>query len=105
MYLTLEKFRELVQDKEFTVTFRKRTDGRFRRMVAKLAPQEEKIKRWRDEDHNVVTVVDVELGEYRLVPIEGVIKLMVRGDTYAKVPGSKSNRFRRLRHTRRTSGE
>ncbi len=66
------------EGRTFCVHFRKRSDGSDRTMVASTNISQHVNGRGRNynaKDHGLIVVTDLELGELRSVPIEGIVSV------------------------------
>jgi len=76
----------------FSCLFIKRTDGQPRRMVCRLGVAKDLKGRdnaaqgkglaYNPEEHNLLTVWDVQKQAYRSIPLDAVLELKIRGVVY-----------------------
>ena len=82
--LTHQEVRELVGGTIFAVDFFKRSTGQLRRMNCRLGvrphPQAARsAPRYDPKVHDLVTVYDMKIREYRAVPLENIVEIRARG--------------------------
>lgn len=81
--VTQEYVRDLVGNTIFTVDFFKRSTGELRRMNCRLGvrpkTQGRGGPRYDARAHDLVNVYDVQIREYRAVPLENIVEIRARG--------------------------
>lgn len=77
--VTLEEaIQTMKSGKFFTVTFIKRTNNEERKLNGRCGVKKyiKKVgKPYKDKDHNLLTVFDVQIKQYRTVPLENLITI------------------------------
>lgn len=69
----------------FSVIFKKRTNGEIRKMVCRYGVTEYLAggtKAFKDEDHELKTVFDMQKQAYRSIALESLIQIKVKGEVY-----------------------
>lgn len=81
--LSSQQIREIVGDSIFTVDFIKRSTGQLRVMNCRLGvrpSREAKAPpRYDPNKYDLLNVYDLQIGEYRCVPLENVVEIRARG--------------------------
>jgi hypothetical protein len=69
----------------FSVVFVKRTTGEIREMVCRMGVTSHLrggVKKFNDQEKNLITVYDVQKNGYRSIPLENIIRVKVNGVVY-----------------------
>lgn len=72
------KLRELLRDRIFSVTFKKRSDGSIRNIVGRLDVKKHVIGRgasYNASDYGLLIVFELKTNSYKCIPIDGIIDL------------------------------
>ncbi len=80
-----EFIRKEAGNEPFVCTFRKRTNGRLRRMSCQLGVKEGVTGQgqpYDPEDKDLLTVWDTDLQEYRNVNLRAIVRLEIKGKVY-----------------------
>ena len=87
--ITKEEAAKMVSDyKEgtvFTVTFVKRTDGSLREMNCRKGVKKHRkggTLNYSPKSHNLVSVFDMQKLQYRMIALESITKISMKGKTY-----------------------
>lgn len=84
--IDLPYLKEAVSDgRLFMVLFRKRTTGEERRMLCRTGVKSHLkggTKKFSDSEKKLLTVFDVEKGNYRSIPLDAIIKVKINGTVY-----------------------
>jgi len=76
---------QLKDGKIFSVQFVKRTNGETRNMLARTGVTSHLNgvgRNWKDSDHNLLTVFDMQKVAYRCIPLDAIIKIKHHGKEY-----------------------
>lgn len=81
--LTHQEVRNLVGGTIFAVDFFKRSNGQLRRMNCRLGVKPKSTgragPRYDAKAHDLINVYDVQIGEYRAVPLDSIVEIRARG--------------------------
>lgn len=84
--MELSKLKELTRDgKIFSCVFTKRTDGRDRKMVARVGVAKDLAgseRTWDPDEKGLLVVYDMQAKGYRHIPAEAVHEITVRKQTF-----------------------
>lgn len=76
---------EHTEGKFFTIHFYKRSDGSLRKMTARTGVKKG-VKgtgmKYNPEQHNLQVVFDIRQGEFRAIPLDQIVSIKFRGQTY-----------------------
>ena len=68
----------------FSCTFTKRSNGETRKMLCKLGTNRKPTgdRPYEPTDYDLLTVYDVNKRDYRTIPLDGILSLRIRGETF-----------------------
>jgi hypothetical protein len=81
----LTKIRELAGEKIFSVRFIKRTTGQAREMLCRFGVKKGQTGEglaFEPLDHGLLTVYDMEKHGFRMIPVDSIEWIRIRGTTY-----------------------
>ncbi len=83
--LNLDTLKKVLGNRIFSVTFLKRSDGSVRQLTGRLNVKKHVLGRgaaYNPSEHNLITVFELKTGQYRSIPVDGILELKCGQSSY-----------------------